>query len=283
MKKLVSLVMVVTMMLSVMAISFVDAGAQEYNFEDNRISFMLKQSGKYEVTLENLSQFGVIEIEQVDSLWYYLILDKHDHQNVLDVIDRMEHTEESYLYSVHVVNIPVEDPYKDSQIKQAFINQYGTPQFYDEIMYQYFDEEKTVLDWVLINVAVETMVEPIENPQPHYYTVGDIVYGSIYYHGPFDVPYCVYDAKNNEFIGISEVDFDEYKGLREVFCTPKYGKLIGDVDEDGRVSIVDATYIQCMLAKKTELAVMKLIVDFNRDGEISVLDATCIQRKLAKI
>lgn len=283
MKKLVSLVLVVIMLLSVMMLSFVSAYAQDYGFEDNRISLMLKQSDKYEVTLEKLSQFGVIEIEQVDSLWYYLTLDKHDHQNVLDVIDKMEHTEDSYLYSVHVVTIPVEDPFKDSEIREAFVNQYGEPQFYDEIWYQYFDEEKTVLDWVLINVAVETMVEPIENPQPHYYRVSDIVYGSIYYHTPFDVPYCVYDAKNNEFIDISEVDFDDYKGLREVFCTPKYGKLIGDVDEDGRVSIVDATNIQCMLAKKTELAVMKLIVDFNRDGEISVLDATCIQRKLAKI
>ena len=282
MKKLVSLFIVIVMIMSVMTMSFVTANAQEYNFEDNRISLMLKQSGKYNVSLENLSQYGVIEIENKGDGWYYLTLDKHDHQNVLDVIDAMEHAEEAYLYNVHVVYIPVEDPYKDSAVRARFVEEYGDPQIYEEIYYHYTDEAQTQFDWVFISAAVDIMIEPIENPQPHRYVVGDIIYSSIYYFGPFMIPYCVYDVAKDEFVEIGNEAFEQYEGLKEIFCTPEYGHLIGDVDSDGRVSVIDATEIQRAQAQLSEITDF-LAADFNRDKAVDVMDATAIQSKLVGI
>ncbi len=282
MKKLVSLFLVVVMITSVLTMSFVCADAQEYNFEDNRISLMLKQSGKYTVSLEKLSQFGVIEIEQMGEGWYYLTLDKHDHQNVLDVISAMEHADESYLYNVHVVYLPQEDPFADSEIKAKFVEEFGEPQIYEEIYFKYTDEEKTTLEWVFINAAVDIMIEPIENPVPHRHRIGDIIYSTIYYFYPFSIPYCVYDVKKDEFVEISEDVLDNYAGLSDVFCTSKYGKLIGDLDDDGVVNVIDATEIQRAQAQLSEITDL-LLADFNRDNSVDIMDATAIQMKLVSI
>lgn len=58
--------------------------------------------------------------------------------------------------------------------------------------------------------------------------------------------------------------------------------IIGDVDSDGEVSILDATEIQMVLAKKKPLFEDVFIADFDGDGGVSVLDATAIQLYLSK-
>lgn len=58
--------------------------------------------------------------------------------------------------------------------------------------------------------------------------------------------------------------------------------LIGDVNFDGRISILDATAIQKHLANLVLLSDEQfLVADFNNDGRVSILDATAIQKKLA--
>ncbi len=281
MKKVLAIILTIVMVLSSTTVVAL-AAQQEYNFEDNRISLSLRHSD-YVVSLENFSKYGVIEIEETSKYWYVLTLDKHDHQNVLDVISQLEHAEDAYKYSVHVIYIPVEDPFKDSEIKAKFVEEYEEPQFYDEIYYHYFDEEKTMLDWVLINAVVDVAYTPIENPTPRRFIVGDIVYSTVYYYGPFIVPYCVYDAEKDEFIGISQVNFDEYEGLREVFCTSTYGKVIGDVDSDGQLSVMDATEIQRHIAKTINIKSGILpLANTDKDNAISIMDVTQIQLFIAK-
>ena len=57
---------------------------------------------------------------------------------------------------------------------------------------------------------------------------------------------------------------------------------LGDVNEDGVISILDATEIQKYLASLSNLSDNQIILaDFNKDGIISIIDATEIQKYIA--
>lgn len=96
-----------------------------------------------------------------------------------------------------------------------------------------------------------------------YYYYGDGCYGFV---KGGDTKYCVrddhYDDKGNHIEDI-----------------------LGDVDKDGTLSIMDATEIQMVLAQLKEWAYEKteVLADFDNDGEVSVLDATAIQLRLAQL
>ena len=62
---------------------------------------------------------------------------------------------------------------------------------------------------------------------------------------------------------------------------PQPGGLLGDVNDDNRVDVSDATYIQKHLAN---IAINKFVAeraDFNNDGVLDVKDATAIQKHCA--
>lgn len=60
--------------------------------------------------------------------------------------------------------------------------------------------------------------------------------------------------------------------------------LLGDVDGDGEVSVIDATYIQRSLAGITiPFEIDKAIGDVDGDGDVTITDATYIQRFLANL
>jgi len=59
---------------------------------------------------------------------------------------------------------------------------------------------------------------------------------------------------------------------------------MGDVDGDGKISVMDATYIQRHLAKLAILSGDPLkVADVDFDDKITVMDATQIQRFVAKL
>ncbi len=63
-----------------------------------------------------------------------------------------------------------------------------------------------------------------------------------------------------------------------------YEPVLGDVNCDGGVTVLDATIVQRVVAKRTTLTdAESALADVNGDGEVSVLDATTIQRLVAKI
>lgn len=180
-------------------------------------------------------------------------------------------------------NSSIDDLLKDQLYYKRFLEEYGYITFYHEEYYHHVDEKdaNSDIDWALIRAATDVIVEPIDPPVPHYCTIGDIVYGSIYYYVPFETEFCVYDVAKDEFIDITKINIDDYDGLGEVFCTGKYGMIIGDVDADGSISILDATEIQLVQAKLSTLERNYRVADFDRDGFITVLDATEIQLELA--
>ena len=63
-----------------------------------------------------------------------------------------------------------------------------------------------------------------------------------------------------------------------------YEPVIGDVNGDGDVTVLDATLVQRAVAKTSSLDdTQAACADVNGDGDVSVLDATIIQRFVAKI
>lgn len=59
--------------------------------------------------------------------------------------------------------------------------------------------------------------------------------------------------------------------------------LLGDADDDGSVTILDATAIQRKLANLSVSAYNEQAADADQDGSIMILDATAIQRYLASL
>ena len=60
--------------------------------------------------------------------------------------------------------------------------------------------------------------------------------------------------------------------------------ILGDVDGDGEVTIVDATYIQRKLASiPIPFEFNNTVADVDKDGEVTIIDATFIQRFLANL
>ncbi len=280
MKKLVSILLIAVMLMAVMSVSVF---AEDYNFTDNKVMLSLRHSD-YEVTLDNLSQYGVVSIEKVGMYYYALILDKHDCQNVLDVIDALRHAENSYKYMVEPEYIyDIVDPFEDQLYHERFLEKYGYLTFYHEEYYHHVDEsdDNSDIDWVLVYGVTDIMEEPTENPITRYRIIEDLVYGTTYYYAPFETPYCVYDVAKDEFLDITKVDFDDYKGLREAFCTGEHGVLIGDVDVDGVITIMDATEIQRSLAKLITLVVNYRVADFDRSKSVDIMDATAVQKHIA--
>ena len=75
-----------------------------------------------------------------------------------------------------------------------------------------------------------------------------------------------------------------YKGFTKTFdvkITEKPKRLFGDVDGDGKVSVIDATSIQKYLVQSKPFTKEELeCADTDRDGKITVMDATRIQKYL---
>ena len=174
--------------------------------------------------------------------------------------------------------VPPEDKFYD-----RFVEKYGDAMYYQEIQPHY--DENGEIDWVVVCAYTEmAIVDPLpEATHSNCYMNGEFVFHSKDWFLPFEVGHCVYDPKKDEFIDITKVNFDEYKDLKKHVRTYYFANLIGDIDDDNDITIMDATEIQLIIAKLKEQYVEICVSDFDRDGELTVLDATAIQRNLAKV
>ena len=188
---------------------------------------------------------------------------------------------------------------------EKYEEKYGTMiTDYDELYFHYEDETNTdsAVDWVLIRCARTISEDPGEaggRAAVTYAVVGDVVFNVPYYYEPFETGYAIYDVEKDVFIDLFEVKLEDYEGLSEclVMLSSKIGRLIGDMDGDGGLSIIDATGLQLCIAKVNEFErdvyggkyswiggkSIKYMSDVDRDGERTIMDATEIQRKLARI
>lgn len=88
---------------------------------------------------------------------------------------------------------------------------------------------------------------------------------------------------NNENATQSEVDLATQELNNAIDSLERVVELIGDVDGDGVLSVLDATCIQRYLAMLINFEDNQmLLADANEDGVVSIIDATYIQWCLAK-
>lgn len=104
--------------------------------------------------------------------------------------------------------------------------------------------------------------------------------------------YLIYDYKFDRTIPLEQALEEKVCCIDKVFNEFSLGKLVGDINSDGELSILDASHIQRYLAKFDDFPIEDTIItddnsnvyisDFNRDSYRSILDVSAIQRRLAK-
>ncbi len=203
--------------------------------------------------------------------------------------------ESTLIYSIdyYDADTPVENPETpanpDLKFEDKFKSEYADLETtYNELYYHY--SENREIDWVLVSASSDVLA-----PMLAYAVIGDRVYTSNNMMYPFSIGYGVYDVADDKFIDLCTViksGTEAYEGLEEQISSLKIGKLIGDIDGDGRLSVLDATYLQKCQANlipfpnDDEIQGFKLTEelafrsDCDKDGQRTVADVTAIQRQV---
>lgn len=189
----------------------------------------------------------------------------------------------------HPTITPTEAPAESPYLYQArFEDLYGSGyDWYDYQELYYHTDQNGEADWALVYAFIPA-AEPIELVT----IVGNRVLhpGTMYM--PFDACYGIYDVKEDKFIDAGSADANNYDGFLKAFDKIDDGRLIGDLDRDGDLSVIDVTILQRCEANISdypdddtfsltfEWGKSRYYSDFDRDGERSILDVTCLQRYL---
>ncbi|MBQ3265413.1 MAG: dockerin type I repeat-containing protein [Ruminococcus sp.] len=159
--------------------------------------------------------------------------------------------------------------------------------YYKELYYHQDKNGET--DWALVNCSCN-----YGSPMPVTAIIGSRVIETSNWEKPFQTGYGVYDVKNDKFVDAVYTDPAQYDGFTKVTKEVLTGgRLLGDLDGDNDISIIDATIIQRCEAKIRSYpeddafyltadfgATVHYYSDFDRDGERDVTDATKLQRYL---
>ena len=145
------------------------------------------------------------------------------------------------------------------------------------------------VDWVLLKCSNASM----NNPAVMY---RDIIGNRVYESGrpvyPFPSGYGIYDAKAEKFVPLTGDMVPLYKDLGRTFDQIGEGRLIGDIDCDDDLTVIDCTLIQRCATLISDWPEDDLIdsalnvtyfSDFDRDGERDIVDATRLQRYVTMI
>ncbi len=179
----------------------------------------------------------------------------------------------------------------EEQVKKLFFEKYSyIPEdnwnVYREY-YEFFTPESTAPDFVLVGAYV-TMGEMdcVE-------VIGDyvLVLDSTYF--PNKSVYFVYIPLENSLYTLTELFNADSKRFEMLFANRGVGlELIGDTDQDRKITIKDATWLQKKLAgysmstyygEDTCVLEERYVQDFNRDTVVNIQDVTAIQKYLAGV
>lgn len=189
------------------------------------------------------------------------------------------------------------EPGSELEFEDEFVEYLGIPSgveyTYSGPLYSHYEDTSQTPSWFLVDGYGGR------------YLPADMlfgVFGDYYIYGCSSRPsyfnYHIYIADEQKFFPIEEAWSKDVCSKEEIFTQylmpENYACLIGDANNDGQLSVLDATVIQQAEAKIcflddwiTALQVygdeIEFYCDFNRDGKRSILDATAIQMKLAKV
>lgn len=174
-------------------------------------------------------------------------------------------------------------------VHAQFIKTY-TPTFgsylYKEIVHGYDKDYNE--DYVLVKISSGVNAQSIS------FRFGNVIIRSGTVHHDFEYGYAVYDVNEKKFYDIFDIRKtpDKYHKLEDylaIYCKEDVD-LVGDSDCDGKVTVLDATKIQRVVAQIEKLSSRDryyplsenggYLSDVDNDGVVSVLDATQIQMTL---
>ena len=168
-----------------------------------------------------------------------------------------------------------------------YLIKYEELEGYEELYYHSYDldDKPYSYDWVLVKGSIKRGCYCCVL---HTEVVGGrLLTASSYKWYPFTFDYGIYDAEQDRFFDLADINFDDYEDLYEIWQATDIsgvgGRIyLGDADGDGRCTILDATVIQrgiAGLCPRQEIVAEGADVD--GDGRVTVLDATKIQRSKA--
>ena len=177
-----------------------------------------------------------------------------------------------------------------SEIHMKYIDTYK-PKFkeyvYDEKCWQY--DESGNLSYALINAHSIT-----GSTAEAGFRFGDIIVESPAIYSNFTYGYGIYDFGMDKFYDVYDLKdcADKYYRLESSLAFYSRAKEAGDINNDGALTVLDATMIQRHLAKLDVIRTVEFvshdgkyvsnIADTDKNGMVTVLDATVIQKKIAK-
>lgn len=190
------------------------------------------------------------------------------------------------------------EKFKEQTRYYEYAGMYGSPEFatlsYKELYY-HTDADGNP-DWALVYANSNVYGE---GPMPLYTVIGNRVFTQYSYYSPFDTDYGVYDMKQDKFIDARDAKDSDYPDFKRVFDQyAKKGRLLGDLDGDNELTIIDATLIQRCDARMRDWPEDDLIdpkgqfsyydpltyySDFDRSGDRDIVDATALQRYVTRI
>ena len=158
----------------------------------------------------------------------------------------------------------------------------------------YHTDDNGAADWVMVKAERNSGVEDI---------IIEIVGNRVIFAGermyPFTNCYGIYDVKEDRFVSIitgSKGTVSGYEGLGRAYDEYGTGRLLGDIDLDDELTIIDCTLMQRCATRvrdwpendKIEHKIdsvpeLKYYSDFDRDGERDAVDATKLQRYVTLI
>ncbi len=161
-----------------------------------------------------------------------------------------------------------------------FVEEYGEPYMFQEMYVSFENNEPSYYV-----VKVQLYFIYVDPPQ-HIEEVGivnsGLVFTQIPVYIPFETTYCIYDVSDDKFYDITKIDILAYRGLYDYLVESDIATMIGDVDYDNKLTIIDATMIQRILANITYIR-NNFVTDFNCDGSVDIMDATAVQKEVANL
>lgn len=179
----------------------------------------------------------------------------------------------------------------EEQVKKLFFEKYSfiSEEYWNGYReyYEVFASDSATPDYVVVR-AYATKGETVSIE-----VIGNYILVNGYTCFPYVTGDFVYVPSDDALYTLKEFYDVNLKGFEDIYADRRIGiQLIGDADQDHRITVKDSTWIQKKLAgydmetyygEDTVVYLENRVGDFNRDTAVNIKDATDIQKYLAGI
>ncbi len=185
---------------------------------------------------------------------------------------------------------PEVEPWEESVLDAAGIGTtYSCEVLWYEELYEHGGSFDIDPDYVLVRLCTDMFT-----PSPVADALGeDYIIRQPSAEIPFSYNYGIYLPRKGKVMDIAEAFKEGIEGIENALPYISSKELVGDVNCDGNLNVLDATMIQKQLAGLITIenesldeyrdAPISAISDFDRDGKRTIKDATAIQKHVAGI